>query len=403
VAKQRNALRAGIFMLISLALIIFIIIAISGSAKFTESFTTYPVAFALNDDIGGLRPGDDVRVGGLKVGTVHDIHVDLNREVIVVDIELPSKYVLNKDTGIFVQHGLTGSAAINIDSFGKGPVLAAGDYLAGQPDQLTGLMHTLASLKPDIRTVVMNIETASVKLNTDLDKIGATADSFTATGMSAESTVQNLRVRVPEIIDRYESVVDSARNMLDAIRDFFGPPSHDFRQTVANLNHVTGNLRDRVPDILDQIHGLLGNVNVAVDRANSALKEIQAAGTNLHSASASLRSLLTDNRSKLDGIIASLKTTADNLKDATFEIRHSPWRLLYQPKPGEVANLNIYDSVRQFAEGAGSLDDAASALRDALKDPNADPAQVKRLMQHLNDSFAAFQQVQNKLWNDIKE
>ncbi len=402
-AKQRNALRAGIFMLISLGLIIFIIIAISGAAKFTQSFTTYPVAFALTDDIGGLRPGDDVRVGGLKLGSVRDLHVDLDRQTVVVDIELPSKYILNKDAAVHVQHGLTGSSAINIDSFGKGPLLAAGDSIIGQPDQLTGLMHTLASLKPDIRTVVMNIESASVKLSTDLDKLGNTADSFTATGMSAESTVQNLRVRVPEIIDRYETLVDSARNMLDAIRDFFGPSSHDFRQTVANLNHVTGNLRDRVPDILDQIHGLLGNVNVAVDRANSALREIQAAGTNLHSATASLRSLLTDNRSKLDGIIASLKATSDNLKDATVEIRHSPWRLLYQPKPGEVANLNTYDSVRQFAEGADSLNDAASALRDALKDPDADPAQVKRLMEHLNDSFASFQQVQNKLWSDIKE
>ena len=105
----------------------------------------------------------------------------------------------------------------------------------------------------------------------------------------------------------------------------------------------------------------------------------------------------------MNGIVSSLKATSDNLKYATVEIRHSPWRLLYQPKPGEVANLNIYDSVRQFAEGADSLDNAASALRDVLKDPNADPAQVKRLMQHLNDSFDSFQQIQNKLWNDIKE
>jgi phospholipid/cholesterol/gamma-HCH transport system substrate-binding protein len=390
-------------MLFSLALIIFIIIAISGAAKFTESFTTYPVAFALSDDIGGLRPGDDVRVGGLKVGSVRDLKVDLGRQAVVVYIELPSKYTINVDTGVFVQHGLTGSSAINIDSFGKGPRLVAGDSLVGQPDQLTGLMHTLAALKPDIRTVVMNVEAGSVKLNADLDKFGETADSFTATGMSAHSTVQNLHMRLPEIIDRYESVVDSADHMLDAIRDFFGPSSHDFHQAVANLNRATGTLRDRLPGVLDQIHALLDNVDVAVDRANSALREIQATGVNLHSATASLRSLLTDNRSRLDGIITSLQATGDNLKAATIEIRHSPWRLLYQPKPGEVANLNIYDSVRQFAEGADSLDDAASALRDALKDPNADPVQVKHLMQHLNDSFDSFQQIQNKLRNDIKE
>ena len=229
-------------MLFSLALIIFIIIAISGAAKFTESFTTYSVAFALSDDIGGLRPGDDVRVGGLKVGSVRELQVDLDRQAIMVYIELPSKYTVNVDTGVYVQHGLTGSSGINIDSFGKGPRLAPGDSLVGQPDQLTGLMHTLAALKPDIRTVVMNIEAGSVKLNADLDKIGQTADSFTATGMSADSTVQNLRVRVPEIIDRYESIVDSANHMLDAIQDFFGPSSHDFRQTVANLNRATGSL-----------------------------------------------------------------------------------------------------------------------------------------------------------------
>jgi phospholipid/cholesterol/gamma-HCH transport system substrate-binding protein len=402
-AKERNALRAGIFMVISLALIIFIIVAISGAARFTESFNVYPVAFSLGDDIGGLRIGDDVRIGGLKVGSVRDIHVDVDREAVIVSIEVPAKFALNKDSGVYVQHGLTGSAAINIDSFGSGPALAANDVLAGQPDPLTGLMHQLAALKPDIRTTLKNIESASVKLNTDLDKFGDTADSFTSTGVSAESTVQNLHARLPEIIDRYDSVVASADNMLDAIRDFFGPSSRDFRETVANLNSVTGTLRDRVPDLLTQIHGLLSKVDLAVDHANGALKEIQAAGVDLHGASGTLRSILTDNRSRINGIIVSLKATSDNLKDATVEIRHSPWRLLYQPKPGEVANLNIYDSVRQFAEGAGSLDDAAGALRDALQDPHADPAQVKRLMDHLNDTFDNFQAVQSKLWNEIKE
>lgn len=402
-AKQRNALRAGIFMLVSLALIIFVIISISGAAKFTESFNTYPVAFSLGDDIGGLRPGDDVRVGGLKVGTVRDIQVDLQRPAIVVYIELPSKYMVGKDASVVVQHGLTGSSAINIDSFGGGERFATGDYLSGQPDQLTGLMHQLAAMKPDIQKTLTNIETASVKLNTDLDKIGGTADSFTATGMSANGTVQNLRVRVPEIIDRYETVVDSADRMLQAIDDFFGPPSHDFRDTVANLKHTTANLRDQLPGVIDRIHILLGNADEAVDRINDALQQIQGAASNVRSASASLRSLLTDNQSKLNGMVASLKSTADNLNDATTEIRHSPWRLLYQPKPNEVANLNIYDSVRQFAEGANSLDEAAGALRDALKDPNADPKQVKLLMQHLNDSFASFQHVQDKLWKDINE
>jgi ABC-type transporter Mla subunit MlaD len=402
-AKQRNALRAGIFMIVSLGLIVFVVIAISGAAKFTQAFTTYPVAFSLRDDVGGLRPGDDVRIGGFKVGDVRDIRVDRAGSAIVVLINVPAKYVLAKDAGVRVERGLTGSSSINIDSFGTGSSLAAGEYLVGQPDQLAGLERELAAMRPDVSQILGNLKVASGKLNVDLDKLAATSDSLTATGFEMTSTVQGLRVRVPEIIDRYQGVVDAAVSMLDAVRQFVGPSSGDFHQTLANLNHVSGDLRDRLPPVLDRLQAVLDKAGVVVDRASNSMRDIQAAVTNVRSASGSLRSILTDNHSRLEEIIASLKATGDNLKDASLEIRHSPWRLLYQPKPDEVANLNIYDSVRQFAEGANSLDDAAAALRDALKDPNADPERVKRLMLHLNDSFAQFQQVQDKLWKAIKE
>ena len=43
------------------------------------------------------------------------------------------------------------------------------------------------------------------------------------------------------------------------------------------------------------------------------------------------REVVSGNRSKLDQMIASLKTTGDNLKAASSEIRRSPWRLPYKP------------------------------------------------------------------------
>jgi hypothetical protein len=101
-------------------------------------------------------------------------------------------------------------------------------------------------------------------------------------------------------------------------------------------------------------------------------------------------------------MIASLKTTGDNLKYASSEVRRSPWRLLYKPGAGEVANLNLYDSTRQFAEGAGQLNDAAVALRDALKDPDVDQAQVQKLVEKLDKSFAGFQDVEQQLWQQVK-
>jgi hypothetical protein len=68
-----------------------------------------------------------------------------------------------------------------------------------------------------------------------------------------------------------------------------------------------------------------------------------------------------------------------------------------------MANLNLYDTARQFAEGAGSLSDAATSLRDALADPHTDKAQIEKLVSHLDESFTNFHQAETKLWNSVKQ
>jgi phospholipid/cholesterol/gamma-HCH transport system substrate-binding protein len=398
--KQRNALRAGIFMVASLAMIVFVIIAISGAGSFTQRFTTYGVSFTLQDDVGGLRTGDDVRIGGMKVGSVRDISIHMpqtpdQKPSLIVYIDVPARYPMAQDAEVSIQKSITGAAAVNIDDLGTGAPLASGEYLTGHPDSLSSLFHHLGQMGPDLSQIVTDVKAASTKLNTDLDKLGQTADAFTQTGYSAEATVQELHVRLPEIIGRYDQTTDSAVRMLDSIHDLVGPSTEDFHQSVANIRAITSNVHSRLPELLDQLRSILQKTDLSVTRAATAMQDVQ-------DTTSSLRSIIAGNKSKFAGIIDSLKATSDNLKYASMEIRHSPWRLLYQPKPDEMANLNIYDSVRQFAEGADDMDNAAEALRDAAKDPNADPEQVKKLMADLDESFSRFQAVQQKLWKDIK-
>jgi ABC-type transporter Mla subunit MlaD len=331
------------------------------------------------------------------MGDVRDVQIrqvpavgdEPKHPAVVVFIDLPARFTIGADAGVSVQRTLTGTAAINIDSLGGATPLAAGEYLRGQPDPLTGL--------------ISNLKVASVRLNTDLAKLGDTADSFTMTGFAATQTVQDLHVRMPDIVARYDEVCEAAVSMLGTVHNLLGPSTTDFHATIAHLRGISADLHEKLPAILDRLHGILGNADIAVGRAAQAMADIETAATNTRDVTRSLRSVLMDNRSKLDGIIASLNTTSENLKYASIEIRHSPWRLLYQPKPDEMSNLNLYDSVRQFAQGADSLDDAAGALRDALHDKNADPQQVKKLMDHLNDTFTQFQQVEQKMWSDIKQ
>jgi hypothetical protein len=61
--RERNALRAGILIVTSTVLIIAVVLAIKGTARLFEPQQEIIVSFPLAADIGGLRVGDDLRLG----------------------------------------------------------------------------------------------------------------------------------------------------------------------------------------------------------------------------------------------------------------------------------------------------------------------------------------------------
>ena len=67
-------------------------------------------------------------------------------------------------------------------------------------------------------------------------------------------------------------------------------------------------------------------------------------------------SVLTIRAFLQDALIA-----AGEMKLATIEIRRSPWRILYQPQPGELANENLFAAARNFTIASSEVRSAARA------------------------------------------
>jgi phospholipid/cholesterol/gamma-HCH transport system substrate-binding protein len=397
--KERNALKAGIFIIVSVALVIAVIIAVSGIDRVTEPWQQRTVTFTLTDDVGGLRIGDDVRIGGFKVGVVRNIAVvspdpaGKQPPQIVVSFAMPRKYVLRDNANIRIQGTLTGTSWLNIDDMGRGNEMDPRVALVGKPSMFT----VFADAMPEFKQVLVDVRTKTIP------KVNETIDTYKGTGKSATEFVELLKGNVDPIVQRYYKVADPAAEALGHMRDVLGDGKRDLRQTIGNLSSATGTMKEKLPPIMDKLDTSLGKVQGAMDSATSALNDVKATAANAKDITGSARSVIVGNRSKLDAMIASLKVTGDNLKNASAEIRRSPWRLLYKPKPGEVANLNLYDAARQFAEGANDLDDAAAALRDALQDKNVDETQIDKLMQHLDETFAKFSEFESQLWKEVKE
>ncbi|MGB7160323.1 MAG: MlaD family protein [Tepidisphaeraceae bacterium] len=405
-AKERNALRAGLFIVISIVLIVAIIVSIEGLGRLLEPKQTRLATFKLTDDVGGLRIGDDVRAGGYKVGAVRDIELVDARAAdphLRVTFSVPRRLMVREDARLVIQGTVTGSTWLNFETFGNGNELAANTALAGYPGSMSELLAAARQIAPEVKGAIVDVRTVTLpKVNNAVDRTAETVVTFKTTGEHATALIDHVRSKVDPIVERIYGVTDPARDTMVHLRDIFGDTKRDFRETMANANAASGTLKEKLPPILEKVDGVMSQVSTAIDSANTALVDVRATMANARDVSASAKVLIAGNRGKIDGMIASLKSTGDNLKAASVEIRHSPWRLLYKPGKGEMANLNLYDSARQFAEGANDLNDAASALRDALQDPNVQQADVQKLVEKLDKSFVGFKEVEEALWKEVR-
>ena len=395
--KDRNALRAGIFIVVSLVLILGVIFSIRGFDQILQTTRQVTVLFRLADDISGLREGDEVRIGGYTVGTIDSIELvpDEPDAHLAVKITVPDRFTIRRDAEVRIQSTFTGVSVLNFQSLGTGEALGDGDVLIGRPGMLTELSGYLSDTGPRFRQILANVEqaTSDVRQNTvpltnqTLEKIGLLADAARAQINPEDSA----------------TIGHSARGMMTEIRDLIGDTKGDFRTTASNVAAVAVAINQKIPELLDQVDALLKRVNETVATANAALVDIRDTANNARELTAAARSVVVSNRSRFDDMIASMKVTADNLKGASAEIRRSPWRLLYRPSKGEMANLNLFDTARAFAEGADDLATATTALRDALQDPDIPEDRLKEFMQRVEHSFSRFEAVEKKLWDEVRE
>jgi ABC-type transporter Mla subunit MlaD len=401
---DRNALKSGVFIIVTICLIIAIIIGIQGAASFGVAKQVRAVSFALADDIGGLQAGDDVRVGGYKVGAVRSISVvGADSETakqpprLRVVFTFPKEYVLRRDALLRIQSTVTGQSCLNFETLGEGAKLPADEELAGRPGTLSEVLATVSKLGEPVTHIVDTVDRKT------LPEVNDAVSRFARTADSAADLIATAKGQVAPVVQSYQRVMNTANDTLTKIGNFFGDTTTDFRTTLAKLASISTSIDKRLPELLDKFDGILAKADTAAASANDALVDIKKIASDGRDVLQSARAILVGNHGKIDAMIASLKATGKNLEAATVEIRRSPWRLLYKPAPNEMANLNLYDAARQFSEGATELNDASVALRDAVKEGHADPQTVDKLVHRLQRSFDNFQKVEDDLWNKVKQ
>jgi ABC-type transporter Mla subunit MlaD len=413
-ARQRNDLAAGLFILISLALLMGVIIGVKGVGQIVEPLQSVEARFPLDANVGGLRTGADVRLGGARAGSVRSVEIvspDDADAFVQVSFQLPARFTLKQDAVVRVQEGLTGGAVLNVESLGTGEPLPRGQAIAGAPGSLSQAIGAVSALAPQIGELSTELQTLVAEARRDvmprttrlLENATVAVDEVKLAASEGKQLVAEVRAQVPPAVERYNAVADRSAETMTHLRDLLGDTRTDLRSAIASVKGATASLDEKLPGILERVDAVGQSMQQTLADAGTAIEEINRTAVNATEATAAARSLVAGNRGKLDAMIVSLRDTATNLEKASEEIRRSPWRLLYQPKQNELANLNLFDSARAFASGAEAVQQSAAALRDALNDPRVDEQQLRTLLESLQQSFGRFNQAQASLFDQIQD
>ena len=342
-----NSIRAGAFLLTGALLGLVIILVLSKTSAFSR-MNEYVVVFTMEDGVGGVEIGSEVRVAGLKVGRVTEIVQKFDEQRIEVEIEMRADIALHKDAVVIRSQPLLGNFSwLNFSSLGTeaGGRMNPGDAIDARKSG--GLLATIVG--------PANASNAD-RMFADLVAFTGALNDFAKVQYpervlpilrDANQTVSKLSTDYeawrPKIAEGLGDAASSMRK-LDATMDDVGAAAKDARESLAHLKEKN----------LKQIDDLLESGVKGADRFASAMDTLDA---ELGARIPDLRALLWD-----------LRQAGAQVKLASMEVRRSPWKLLYRPSGDELGRENLYESARAFAIASSDLRVAGETFEAALRD-----------------------------------
>lgn len=153
-------LRLGIFILMGT---LFLIIAFYLVGKKRNLFGPSFAISAQFKNVSGLMPGNNVRFGGIDIGTVKSVEIisDSSINVVMVIDEKESKFIKKNAIASVGTDGLMGNKLVNISSMGNATQsVEEGDILqAVHPIEMDDMIRTLNETNKNIHVITDNLMT----------------------------------------------------------------------------------------------------------------------------------------------------------------------------------------------------------------------------------------------------
>ena len=448
-SRERNNLKAGLFVVVGLAIAFTAIIILSDFSRFVTPMQNVQVTFDIADGLHGLKTGADVTIGHVSTGVVTKIEDVMDNDRITakkVTLSLPARYKIYENARIQLDQPPLGSGTkLNIAYLGEAsnkpgfhgkswtyepgdPPIPGGMAASQLADDFVKKLGIEEQQRRQIQNIIANVEKLSAALGEDPRPVKEVIASLQKlTGSLAEDVppitsalkrdvppmTEALRKDVPEITGKVHSIVTDVQTRSQGWWKSVDSMLTGGEKAVATVNGVLDENRPVIASALKHADATMAATEDAaakfkqetLAKINSALDTAGKAVDDAKDMTGNLKSLLTAQRPVLERTIANARLVSDQLKLAAIEIRRSPWRLMYTPTIEELESDNIYDAARSFATAADSLNATADSLQAVLDrygtQVKADDPNFKLMLDALRQTFEKFAQAEKQFFNAL--
>ncbi|HZQ30681.1 MAG TPA: MCE family protein [Mycobacterium sp.] len=257
----------------------------------TGSANGYSAVFT---DVSRLKPGDTVRISGIRVGTVDNVSLRDDKKV-VVKFDTDKSIALTTGTRAMVRYlNLVGDRYLELaDGPGSTSILSPGSQIS--VDKTAGALDLdllLGGLKPVIQ------------------------------GLNPQD-VNQLSQALVQIFQGQGGTLESLLSRTSSFSNALADNSQVVQQLIDNLNTVVGTLSkdgDKFKDAVDRLQHLISGLSSDRDPIGTAI-------TQLDNGTASLADLLTNARPPLAGVVDQLSKIAPLLDNGKGHLDYVLGRL----------------------------------------------------------------------------
>ena len=312
--SQQNA-RVGLFFLLGLALIWVTFQTLNGGKIFKDPGYTLIAGF---ESLKELKQGDEVRMAGVKIGSIESTRLAGRRAEAVLRID-PKIEIKNDATASIVMAGLIGTNYIGIDlGTADAPPLRDGAEIK-------------TAVTPDLNTIMTQVGELGKKLEGALGSISNT--------INGDGKTPGLFQKLGKLVD------DNGENVNASMANI--------RQVTDKLNKGEGTLGKLIndPKMHDELVASVDEIKTAATQAKDFIANAQAIVDQVKAGKGTLGALVFD-----DKIGNDLRATTKDLKDMADKITRGE---------GTLGKLIYDDAIARDAQAV--LKKANSAL-DGLDD-----------------------------------